>query len=332
MDKELNFALEVVRKASIFTKQLQREKTALFQQKEDRSPVTIADYGAQILVHHHLQQVFPGDHLVAEENLGELSQSDDRGIDLLAPLLAPLIEDYSFDRLMAQLTAVNRQADRKRYWVLDPIDGTKGFLRGEQFAIALALIDDGMPVLGVLGCPNLNRLALPDPNGTGILAYACQGQGAWIASNKNIDQPVRLAVSECSDPSKARFVTSLDSTGHSNQAAIEAMKTHLGNREPDQQFDSQAKYVMVAAGQSDVFLRLPPKENPDYREKIWDHAAGAVIIQEAGGQVSDIYGNAFDFSAGRSLANNHGVLVTNGVLHQAVLAYFQQVGRERSVL
>jgi 3'(2'), 5'-bisphosphate nucleotidase len=82
--------------------------------------------------------------------------------------------------------------------------------------------------------------------------------------------------------------------------------------------DSQAKYAVVARGEADVYLRLPTRA--DYREKVWDHAAGVLIVEEAVGRVTDINGLPLDFSQGRELAANRGVIVTNGRLHERVLA------------
>ncbi len=84
--------------------------------------------------------------------------------------------------------------------------------------------------------------------------------------------------------------------------------------------DSQAKYAVLAAGEGDVLLRLISPSRPDYREKIWDQAAGSIVIEEAGGRITDLDGKPLDFSHGRTLAKNRGILATNGHLHDAVLA------------
>jgi len=81
--------------------------------------------------------------------------------------------------------------------------------------------------------------------------------------------------------------------------------------------DSQCKYGVVARGESAIYLRLPRDEL--YRERIWDHAAGSLIVEEAGGRVTDARGRALDFSAGRTLDRNSGVVATNGLIHEAVL-------------
>jgi 3'(2'), 5'-bisphosphate nucleotidase len=326
METERRFALEAVRRAALFTKRLQQDRSSQVFEKEDRSPVTIADFGAQLLVSQSLQQAFPDDRLVAEENILALSQSQQPVLDRLTALLSQSIEGFSIDEVVAREEALLRKTNRQRYWVLDPIDGTKGFLRGEQFAVALALIVDQQPVLGVLGCPNLNLQAEPDQSGMGIVAWAEKGRGAWIEAIENPGEPTRLSVSHCADAAQARFVSSLDSTGHSNAGAIAALKEYLNNTVGVQQFDSQAKYVMVAAGRYDLFVRQPPQSSPAYHEKVWDHAAGAVIVEEAGGRVTDLTGQPFDYSAGRSLEKNFGVLVTNGAVHEQVVSFFRQQG------
>jgi 3'(2'), 5'-bisphosphate nucleotidase len=81
--------------------------------------------------------------------------------------------------------------------------------------------------------------------------------------------------------------------------------------------DSQAKYAIVAQGEASIYLRLPTRR--DYREKIWDHAAGSIMVEEAGGRVSDVTGRPLDFSRGRRLEDNRGVVATNGPIHDAVI-------------
>jgi len=84
--------------------------------------------------------------------------------------------------------------------------------------------------------------------------------------------------------------------------------------------DSQAKYAAVAWGRAELYLRAPHPRTPDYREHIWDHAAGWLVVTEAGGRVTDVYGAPLDWTQGWRLANNIGVLASNGQLHDAALA------------
>lgn len=83
--------------------------------------------------------------------------------------------------------------------------------------------------------------------------------------------------------------------------------------------DSQAKYALLASGEADIMLRLLSPSKPHYREKIWDQAAGSLILEEAGGKISDLDGKPLDFTAGRTLGNNRGVLASNHQLHAAAI-------------
>jgi 3'(2'), 5'-bisphosphate nucleotidase len=87
--------------------------------------------------------------------------------------------------------------------------------------------------------------------------------------------------------------------------------------------DSQAKYALLAAGRGDLIFRLISPDRPDYEELIWDQAAGSLIVTEAGGRVTDLNGRDLDFSLGRKLSNNVGVVASNGVLHEQALRALQ---------
>jgi 3'(2'), 5'-bisphosphate nucleotidase len=83
--------------------------------------------------------------------------------------------------------------------------------------------------------------------------------------------------------------------------------------------DSQAKYAAVARGDAALYLRLPSPKTPDYREKIWDHAAGVLLVEEAGGKVTDMFGKPLDFTQNSTLINNQGTVVSNGAIHSTVI-------------
>jgi 3'(2'), 5'-bisphosphate nucleotidase len=90
--------------------------------------------------------------------------------------------------------------------------------------------------------------------------------------------------------------------------------------------DSQAKYSVLAAGKGDLLLRLLSPSMPDYREKIWDQAAGSLVVEEAGGRITDLNGRSLDFSTGRTLENNRGILASNNLLHDAALQALRDIG------
>jgi 3'(2'), 5'-bisphosphate nucleotidase len=104
---------------------------------------------------------------------------------------------------------------------------------------------------------------------------------------------------------------------HIDLDTFNAILQRLGVETPPTLMDSQLKHLVVAAGEADVLIRVPATES--FREKIWDQAAGCLIVEEAGGQATDLAGAALDFSTGRLLGRNRGVIVSNGRLHDAVL-------------
>jgi 3'(2'), 5'-bisphosphate nucleotidase len=113
-------------------------------------------------------------------------------------------------------------------------------------------------------------------------------------------------------------------SGHSAHGDAAAVADRLGIAAAPLRMDSQAKYAVVARGEADIYLRLPTRA--DYVEKIWDHAAGAAIVAEAGGTVTDIHGRPLEFHHGRELIGNRGVIVTNGRLHDRVLDAIRELG------
>ena len=112
-------------------------------------------------------------------------------------------------------------------------------------------------------------------------------------------------------------------SGHSSHGHSHQISQSLGMSAEPVRLDSQAKYAVVARGEADMYLRLPTRKG--YREKIWDHAGGVLVVQEAGGRVTDVHGRDLEFTHGYELAVNEGVIVTNGKLHETVLSAVQNV-------
>lgn len=129
---------------------------------------------------------------------------------------------------------------------------------------------------------------------------------------------VPASVSRQSDVAQAQLVESVE-IAHCDHAAHQRLAKVLGIQRPVLRIDSQAKYGLVASGRADLYLRLPAPGAPEYREYIWDHAAGSLLVEEAGGRVSDVQGASLDFGQGRRLSKNRGVVVSNGCLHDVVL-------------
>lgn len=300
-------AIDAVRAAAAVCQTVQRNLvTAQTLEKKDRSPVTVADFASQAIVCSHLGGDVP---VVGEENADALR--DD------AAMRAAVAKHAGADeqQVLAWIDRGGSKGDTQRYWTVDPIDGTKGFLRGEQYAVALALIENHRVVMGVLGCPNL---------GGGRILAAVAGEGArTMTMDQSWDDGQPIRVSSETDTAKVRFCESVESA-HSDQGAAAELAKRLGIAAEPVRLDSQAKYAVVAAGDAEVYLRLPTRA--DYRENIWDHAAGMIVIEEAGGKVTDVDGKPLDYSHGRRFEQNRGVIGTNGPLHEKIIDTLRAIG------
>jgi 3'(2'), 5'-bisphosphate nucleotidase len=323
-DKEKQVAVQAVLEAGKVCRQVQAalvsEDTLI---KKDRSPVTVADFASQAIIIHAIKQTFPHDPIVGEESAAELRTAEAAALRKQVVHYAQSIHTgLTEEEVLSAIDAGNHSGGtNSRFWTLDPIDGTKGFLRKEQYAVALALIENGEVVLGVLGCPNLPFPNLGNPESNGTLFIAVKGHGAVMrARDGGEDQPIHTApLAQLRD---AIFCESVES-GHSSHSDSQKIADLLGIHTEPVRIDSQCKYAVVARGEASIYLRLPTSET--YREKIWDHAAGYLVTREAGGEVTDIHGTSLDFSQGRKLTNNRGVVATQGAFHSEVIQTVKQV-------
>ena len=314
MSLKKQIAIDAVLKAMRLCEHVQAEMVATDAiQKVDRSPVTVADFGSQALICKAIGDAFPDEAIVAEESAQALRENT---------TLLERVTGYvnCFVKGTVSSDTVCEWIDRgtgdigKSFWTLDPIDGTKGFLRRDQYAIALAYIVDGVVQLGVLGCPNLpHRLKGRGTEQRGCLFVAIRGEGTRLYTTAG-DFLERVHVSEqvyC-------FAESVEST-HGDSDAHSKIAEALGITGSPVRMDSQAKYGVVARGEASLYIRLPNPAYPDYRECIWDHAAGLIVVQEAGGTVTDAHGAPLNFLSGKRMHENRGIVATNTKLHQHVL-------------
>ncbi len=311
-------ALRAVRSAATLTRSVRAsfdpsQATA----KEDRSPVTVADLGAQVLVSLALAEAFPDDPLVGEEDATQVTTDTvlraalEHHLTTCAPGVALDAVAGALDRGGATGGATGR------WWTLDPVDGTKGFLRGGQYAIALALVEDGEVIVGVLGCPALGRA----DGRIGSLFVAVRGEGVWEEALDDVPSPTRISVAAIADPADACYAESVEAA-HSGQEEAAAIGALLGVTAEPIRLDSQAKYGLVARGDASVYLRIP---RGGYVENIWDHAAGALVVQEAGGVVTDVDGRTLDWTTGRRLTANRGIIAAPAAIHGQVVTAARDV-------
>ncbi|GAB4425896.1 MAG: 3'(2'),5'-bisphosphate nucleotidase [Anaerolineae bacterium] len=316
--RERQIAIEAVTLAAQLCRAVQAGLVLKALEKDDRSPVTVADFGSQAVVCRHLHAAFPADPVVAEEDSTQLRQPENAArLKQVTYYVQQLFEHASSPDVCRWMDYGNG-AVRPRYWTLDPIDGTKGFLRREQYAIALALVEGGQVQVAALACPNLLLDMARLYGAVGVLFVAVRGQGAQMAPLGS-DAFVPVRVTPPDDVARLRFVESVEAA-HGDQPLQKAIAEAVGITAPSLRMDSQVKYGVLARGDAALYLRLPSPKNPDYREKIWDHAAGSLIVEEAGGTVTDMHGRPLDFAGGAKMETNRGVVASSGAIHPAVLA------------
>jgi 3'(2'), 5'-bisphosphate nucleotidase len=313
---EKQTAIKAVTRAAKLCRMVRAEMVVDSLEKGDRSPVTVADFGSQALVCRAIKEIFPNDPIVAEEDSTDL-RAHAKKLAQVTQYVRRFHGEATAETVCHGIDAGNGKV-ASRYWTLDPIDGTKGFLRNDQYAVALALVENGQIKVAALACPAL-PVNMDEPDGsTGTLLVAVRGQGAELAALES-SQFTSIRVAGGADVGRHRFVESVEAA-HGNHTLQESVARAVGITRPSLRMDSQAKYAAVARGDAILYLRLPSPKSPDYREKIWDHAAGVLVVEEAGGTVTDIRGQPLDFGADFKMNNNRGVVVSNGAIHTAVLA------------
>lgn len=378
--RELEAAVDVVQKAcrlcvDVQTQLFQKDKGIL--EKSDRTPVTVADFGVQALVSMELTRLFPSIPLVAEEDSSQLlldletshQIANNASNSLVEAVTNAVANSLSLDadtlnhnELLKAIDkggkeTISSEEEPATYWVLDPIDGTRGFLMGDKalYVVGLALVIEGRPILGVMGCPNwdkdgtsiaenlargmANKNKITDFPKTGVIMAACYGYGTWMKSislnaiNMDVDGShdgwIRCSVDKCDALQEARFCIGDRETWKllplSNTLTATSASKGFGERWKPTIIPtccgSLCKYLMVATGRASVFL-LQVKNQPFV--KVWDHAVGMVCVSEAGGEVTGWDGSemflASDGVGRRSITpGGGGVLVTNGTLHSQLL-------------
>ena len=325
--------------------------------KDDDSPVTIADYAAQATVALTLGKDGAPIRLVAEEDADDL-RAGGKTTDAVLALVrdatgnGALSADDVCDAIDVGLCEGGNAED---FWVLDPIDGTRGFVGRRQYAVCLGHVEaaSGDVTLGLLGCPNLpftggdvSKLAdgsggvasvldSADPDALpGSLFFAAKGRGAFVGPLDGSGPFVRIGkTADVDADAPPAFMESYEArhSDHSFSGKVARAVFEGTEPKPALRADSQCKYGLLALGGiADIYMRFPPK---DYREKIWDHAAGICIVQEAGGVISDAKGRRLRVNEGRFLPEDLGggiCAASTAAWHERLVAAIAKVVKENA--
>jgi 3'(2'), 5'-bisphosphate nucleotidase len=262
-DRELCIALELAREAGAAILDLY-EGPLDIQQKtgaDDREPVTQADKLANEIIVQRLAKEFPGDGILAEESVD---------------------------------TA--RRLDKSRVWMIDPLDGTTGFIDGNgDFAVQIGLAEDGACVLGVVYQPL-----------TGVLYRAVRGKGTWIERPEFVPEQAR--VSDHNDISMMRLAASRSHRSPRMDKVVRA----FGIKEEVLRGSVGIKVGLIVEQQCDLYIHLSP------RTKQWDTSAPEIILHEAGGRLTDLFGRPLAYNKAE-VQNRNGIVASNGASHGRII-------------
>lgn len=314
---DLQPILHAVRQAAELCRRAQLAHLSSASHKAGNEPVTIADYGSQAILCRAISRAFPDDAILAEEHGSQFvalvaEAQRERITQIVGEILGETIAEADIVRWLDY--GQGRQA---RYtWLIDPIDGTQGFVAGRRYAIAAGLLENGLPIGAVIGSPAY---------GDGLLFHALDGEACVEPLAGGAAR--RIHVSDRSDPAALRVVESLDKPHNDGEFTAQVRRAAGLARADVMTLDSMDKYAMVACGDADLYLRFPADRG--YRHKAWDHAAGTALVLAAGGVVTDLNGEPLDFSQGAILAHNQGMVVSNGRIHERVLAGIREVLAEK---
>ncbi|KAK3321322.1 hypothetical protein B0T19DRAFT_451064 [Cercophora scortea] len=345
-EAELAVALTAIRAAAKISRAVldSSNKGALL--KADLTPVTVADYAVQAVLTDTLHSAFPLDGLVGEESSGHL-HSNPALVEHVLSLIkecddgsakAPSTPESLTSLIDLCSASTPTGPDSGRAWIFDPIDGTATFLRGEQYAINVALLINGQQILSVVACPLLSPTTTPTPvtnttlSPTGCILTAILGHGTFVHPlfPSPSSPPPTLLPRHCDNTplSSLRSVTSYNTLPSGLDALHEKITASLGATFPDNDLLGWIpRWTALALGQANMTVWI--YKTRTRHAKIWDHAGAMLLFEEVGGMITDVDGRPIDLTRGRLLEGNFGfVAAPRGVHHLVLQAVRETIRRE----
>jgi 3'(2'), 5'-bisphosphate nucleotidase len=227
-----------------------------------------------------------------------ISTATDRASqDAILSVLAPLFPDDAFRAEETTLALERLPKTASRIWIIDPIDGTRGFAKKNgEFSVMVALVQDGVVCIGVVLEPAKKRLT-----------YAARGAGCWRRDGDGAPEYVRVSTNE--DAAALTLTQSHTKPGRGPTAAVRKLKP----RSVIETYSAGIKLAQVARGEADTYACEYDAMND------WDIAAGAILVSEAGGRVTTMDGRSLQFGRDDPLQTG-GLLATNGRVHETTIA------------
>lgn len=260
---ELYFAVDLARAAGAAILEYYKGPLDIEQKNfdDDSEPVTQADLIANELIVTRLQREFPNDGILAEESID-----------------------------------TSRRLGKSRVWMIDPLDGTNGFIAGNgDFAVQIGLAEEGEPIVAVVYQPS-----------TGVLYHAVRGSGTWLERPQR--DPEQVHVSNRENLTEMRLAASRSHRSSRMNKVVQ----RFGFREEVQRGSVGIKIGLLVEQQCDVYIHLSP------RTKQWDTCAPQLILTEAGGRMTDLFGEPLNYNV-PEVQNRNGLVATNGAAHAQII-------------
>jgi len=266
-ERELGLAVELARRAGEAALAFYGKPLRVDHKDEFDEPVTQADRTVNELIVRALRESFPDDGILAEESVD-----------------------------------TDRRIGRSRVWMIDPIDGTKGFIAGTgDFAVQIGLAVEGRACLGVLYAP-----------ATDVLYWAARGHGAWVlrptSEAERAARTERLGVTGETVLARMRLAESRSHRSPRMESVVRALGVHAEVRS----HSVGIKVGLLVEQQADLYIHLSPKT------KQWDTCAPEAVLAEAGGRMTDLWGEPLQYNT-PDVLNRNGILASNGATHAQVV-------------
>lgn len=346
-DRELQTAIGAIRQAAKLSRAVITAEDKGVIEKDDLSPVTVADFAIQALLTATIHHAFPTDRFVGEESSDDLRRNPVL-LQRVWELLQRLTQDDEAraycklpahaDELCAMVDWGQGEPNSARTWVFDPIDGTKTFVLGQAYAINVALLDGGKQVMSAVGCPtiasdppSLITNDTVDATGRGCIVSAVRGHGTYVRPlvARDGDESRRVGPhAETTPRDGLKSVTCFKTLDSGIDDVHELVMKNLGVSFPGSDLLGWVpRWVTLALGVANVTVWVYKRR--DRHGKIWDHAGAMLLFEEVGGKITDIDGKDIDLFAGRKMIHNCGFVAAPKHLHHEVLTAVHETLRQQ---
>jgi 3'(2'), 5'-bisphosphate nucleotidase len=272
-------------------------------QHEIRVATELARQAGAVLLEHYYSPFLVEQKVNALDELEEVTAADREANELI---VSRLQKEFPDDGILAEESVDNEQRlEKDRVWLIDPMDGTKNFInRDGDFAVQIGLAVGGESVLGVVYQP-LRR----------VLYRAARHGGAWIEAGEN--DGTRMSVSNLTRPGEMVLASSRSHRSPRMARVVSA----FGFKDETQRGSVGVKVGLIAERQADLYLHLSPGT------KQWDTCGPEAILAEAGGRLTDLFGQPLRYNGVR-VDNRNGIVASNGAAHEMVIENLKPLLRE----